>query len=709
MSTAESASRFINRELSWLEFNQRVLDEAWDARVPLLERLKFLAITGSNLDEFFMVRVGGLQTLAEQGHQKTDPAGLTPAQQLEAISLRTHRMIEDQYTCYLEHLQPALAHRRIVLVRPAELTERQARIAEQAFANEIYPIASPMAVSGATDFPLVANLSLNLCIRLTPASADEEPRFTILPLGRSMPRFITLPSEGGYCCMLIEDLIGMYLDRYFPGEEAIEGVPFRISRNADLGVREDLAPDLLKEMMQVLIARSESDCVRLELASSASTVLRSFLQRCLDVENDYVYDVPGPLELSAFMQLSDLSGFDELKFRPMPPLPSPDVDPKQSMFEILSERDLLLYHPFESFEPVVRLIQEAADDPDVLSIKMVLYRTSGKSPIVAALKRAAEQGKYVTAVIELRARFDEARNIEWARELERASVQVIYGVKGFKIHAKVVVIVRREPQGICRYVHYGTGNYNESTARLYTDVSYMSSRPELGADATTFFNTVNGYTRVQEFLKIEAAPIGLREKLLELISSEIAHRRQGHKSHIMAKFNSLVDPEVIDALYAASQAGVKIQLVVRGICCLRPGLSGLSDNITVVSIVDRFLEHSRIFYFRHGGDDRVFISSADWMPRNLDRRLELFVPVEDRHARERLITVLKTTFNDRVKGRTIRADGSFSRVPEAQLDQVDQAIGSQEVLYATVQEAIREAEQSQRLVFVPHRAPGSEV
>lgn len=699
-------NKYINRELSWLEFNQRVLDESCDPQIPLLERLKFLAITGSNLDEFFMVRVGGLQLLAARPGTKPDPSGLTPSDQLRAISQRTHQMLNDQYECFNGELEPRLAEAGIKRIRRGEFTDKQLRGLEQVFDEEIFPILSPVAVTGADDFPLLANQALNLFVQLAPAAGSEKPRFAVISLRRSSTRFITVYSEGGYAYTLIEDVVKMFVDRFFSGERVVEAVPLRVTRNADMSVRDDLAADLMAEMEEILDARKQSACVRVEVDASISEVSLAFLKQVLNVRSGDVFAAPGPLDLAAFMQLTDLPGFDALKYEAWPPQPSPQVDLRKSLFDILAQQDVLLFHPYDSFEPVVRLVEAAADDPDVLSIKMTLYRTSRNSPIVAALKRAAERGKYVTAVVELKARFDEARNIEWARNLEHAGVQVIYGVKGLKTHAKVCVIVRREPHGIQRYMHFGTGNYNEMTARLYSDISFMTSNEELGADATSFFNAVTGYSQPQQFRKIEAAPIGLREKLLEMIDSETQRRVQGQQAAIVIKINSLVDPKLIEALYTASQAGVKIRLNVRGICCLRPGVPGLSENITVVSIVDRFLEHARIMYFLHGGDRRVYISSADWMPRNLDRRVELLVPVEDTALKGRLINSLETYFLDNVKARILRSDGRYERVTPAE---GQDHLRCQEYFYRETRTAVKQAEQSRRTVFEPHRAPGAEV
>ena len=699
-----SDSRYFNRELSWLEFNQRVLDEARDPSIPLLERLKFLAITASNLDEFFMVRVGGLQTLVRQGNESRDPAGMTPYQQLSAIRERVRQFVADQYACLLDELEPALGEAGVRRLRPADIGERQARHLDRVFEETIYPVFSPTVVDRNEEFPLLPGQTMNLALLIR--SADERSdnvRLAIIPFGRSSQRIFTLPSDGGYHYILLEDVLKMYQERYFAESEVLDCVPFRLTRNAEMSVREDAAADLLVGMEEVLDARRESECVRLEIAADAKPETLEFLKTLLDVSDEEVYALPGPLDFSALMRITSLPGFDQLRYEPWPPQESPDVEGTRSMFDVLAEGDVLLHHPFESFEPVVRLLEEAADDPDVLAIKQTLYRTSRNSPIVAALRRAALRGKTVTAILELKARFDEARNIEWSKNLEQAEVQVIYGVRGLKTHAKVTIIVRREPQGIRRYLHFGTGNYNESTARQYTDISLMTSDEALAADATRFFNAVTGCSQPQAFQKIEAAPLGLRERILEMIGAEAERRRQGQEARLWAKMNSLVDPRIIDALYAASQAGVEIRLCVRGICCLRPGVPGLSENIEVVSIVDRFLEHSRIYYFHHGGDRLVFISSADWMPRNLDRRVELLVPVEDTRLRERLIHVLATNLSDTVKGRRLSADGSYRRTEPS----ITPRIRSQESLYREARDAI-ELRSTRHSMFEPHRAAGDE-
>lgn len=689
----------LNRELSWLEFNQRVLDEALNADLPLLERLKFLAITSSNLDEFFMVRVGGLHHLVSENKTDRDASGRTPAQQLAEVSARVQRMVKDQYACLIADLDPKMAAAGLRRQTMKDVSPASHEYIQSVFTHEIFPVLSPVAVQG-SDFPLLPGLTLNLAVRLKPATGGTKPRYAVVTLPKKLGRFITLPVEEGHNYVAIEEITGEFIDRLFPGEEIAEWVPFRITRNADLGVQEDSAADLLEGMKEVLDARRQSACVRLETAERASKTLLAFLQSALKVGDESTFLLPGPIDLAGFFGVAKMTGFDHLRDTPWPPQAAPNIGPNDSMFSVIAKHDVLLYHPYETFDPVVRLIEEAADDPDVLAIKQILYRTSEKSPIVAALARAANRDKHVTVLVELKARFDEARNIGWAEALEQTGVQVIYGLKGFKTHAKICIIVRREATGIRRYVHFGTGNYNEITARLYSDVSYMTCQEDYGADATAFFNTITGYSQPMPFRKIEAAPIGLRAKILEYIESEIARSQQGQEARIMAKVNSLVDPKIIEALYRASQAGVKIQLNVRGICCLRPGVHGVSENITVTSIVGRFLEHARILYFHHGGEPVVFISSADWMPRNLDRRVELLVPVDDDACRARLIAILNDCFRDNQQARKLNADGSYTRLKPSGKEKPFRA---QQAFYDQAVETSKRAKKSAGIVFEPQR------
>ncbi len=698
-STGLKPEQYINRELSWLEFNQRVLEQATSQSVPLLERLKFLAITCSNLDEFFMVRVGGLKLQQLSGAASTDPAGMTVSEQLEAVRSRSGQMVSAQYHCFVSEIEPGLAAAGISRIRMADATLRQRESAQRIFEEEIYSVLSPMAVEDAESFPLLVNQTLHVCVELYAPQCEPPRRFAVVPLGRVLPRVITLPADRGFSYVLLEDVVSAMADRFFPRERVIATAVFRITRNADVSLREDSAADLVSDMKEILHQRRTADCVRLEIEAQAPHELVDFLQSSLELEPQDITHSPGPVDLASLIQLHSLEGYDALRDPVWNPQRSPAVDSTQSMFATLAERDLLLCHPYESFEPVVRLIDEAAEDPDVLAIKQTLYRTSRNSPIVAALRRAAERGKYVTAIVELKARFDEARNIEWARELEESQVQVIYGVKGLKTHAKLCIIVRREPHGIVRYMHFGTGNYNETTARIYSDISYMTCDDELGADASAFFNAVTGHSQPRPYHRIDAAPIGLRKRLLALIDGETERRKQGQRGLIVAKLNALVDPAIIDALYRASQAGVTVRLNVRGICCLRPGVPGLSENITVVSIVDRFLEHARIMYFNHGGDDLVFISSADWMPRNLDRRIELLTPIADIQNRKRLISILESYFRDNQNSWLLQADGEYVRQTPAE----GQAnFRAQEVLFRTAGESLKQAEYMRRTLFQPH-------
>lgn len=705
---ALNPEHFFNRELSWLEFNDRVLGEARDASLPLLERLKFLAITSSNLDEFFKVRVGGLRMLASRGVTKPDPSGLTPAEQLDQIGIRTQQMIQEQMTCFLKEVEPGLNEAGLSRRTRNDLSEKQLRFVKELFRGEIQAVLSPMKVDLEAEFPALVQESLSLCVRLASTETNEEgeavPRIAIIPFNNYSLRVVTLPSDGGYEYILLEEIVAMFADDFFVGESVEECIPFRITRNADVSLREDQALDLMTQMEDLLEARKEGACIRLEIADDVSDEMVAVLQKKLELDDAGVYRVAGPLDMSAFWELVGLSGFDNLQIEDWPAQQSPEIGATDNLFELMSEKDLLLYHPYESFEPVVRFIEQAADDNDVLAIKQTLYRTSRNSPIVAALMRAAEKGKYVTAVVELKARFDEARNIEWARNLEHAGVQVIYGVQGLKTHAKVCVVVRREPQGIRRYMHFGTGNYNEATARLYSDASLFTSDDELGADATSFMYAITGYSQPHLYNKLEAAPTTIRTKLLDLIEGETERKKQGQRAEIIAKVNTLVDPEIVEALYRASDAGVKIRLNIRGACSLRPGVRGLSDNIKVVSIIDRFLEHARVLYFHQGGDELVYISSADWMPRNLDRRLELMVPVEDAKNRNRLLETLKTYFKDNVKAHQLQPNGKYRRLNRGN----KAAFRSQEVLYQLARDAASRSTQTSRTVFLPHQAPGSD-
>ncbi len=693
-------STLLSRELSWIEFNFRVLEQAEDDSLPPLERLKFAAITASNADEFFMVRVGGLKWLQRQGEGRPDPAGLSVADQLSRISARMHSMVERQHLCLQKDIEPLLRKGGIRRLRMEELNAAQLRHVEALFDDFIFPVISPVAVKPDDEFPLLAGLGIALYVRLEGTPEEGGSRHALVAVPKGLARFLTLPGEASFSYILLEEVIRTYVARLFPGVRVLECAAFRITRNADMSVREDLAGDLLEQMREVLTERKESDCVRLEIEKRASKEAVAFLKAALKVEDADIYAVSGPLDLGAFFRLAGLSGYDALKIEPWSPQAVPEAPPTESIFDTLKRGNLLLFHPYESYDPVMRLLQEAAEDPNTLAIKQVLYRVSENSPVVAALMRAAERGKHVTALIELKARFDEARNIDWADALARAGAQVIYGVKGYKTHAKICVVVRREPEGVVRYTHFGTGNYNEKSARLYSDVSFMTCEEDYGADASVFFNTLTGYSQLVKFRKIEAAPLGIRPRLLELIGAEAERSRQGEAAGIEAKMNSLADPELIEALYKASQAGVKIRLNVRGICCLRPGVKGMSENIRVVSVVDRYLEHARIFRFHNGGDPELFISSADWMPRNLDRRIELMIPVEDKGSAEKLSQILTTCLADTKQAWQLLPSGAYER---RRPDSRHPALRCQAAFQKRAEAQASAAVQQQAPVFEPQR------
>jgi len=689
--------RYFNRELSWLAFNQRVLDEGLCEDNPLLERLQFLAITASNLDEFYMVRVGGLKLLMEAGHPTRDIAGLTPRQQYQAVARRIRKMVVDQSSLY-KKLCAALSEQAFQILPISALNETQRHVLQRTFEDEVLSILTPVSlVEGRPYRP--SNLLLHMAVRLAPAAGAEKERYALLPVGPNVQRFIRLPSPDGPAFVLVEDAIAEWTDRWFDGCEVRECVPFRVTRNADIELREDLAPDLMVGMQELLDERRETACIRMEIGRRASPSLTAFLMRLFELSRSDVYPIDGPLELRAFSRLTSGEGLDALKNPPWPPQPSPSIDLQQSVFPQLAARNVLLQLPYESFDPVVKFVEDAASDPAVLAIKQVLYRTARDSAIVEALIRAAHSGKHVTVLIELKARFDEARNITQARRLEQAGVEVIYGVRNLKTHAKVCLVVRREPQGIVRYMHFGTGNYNETTAKLYSDLGYFTCDTELGRDAAAFFNAVSGYSQPQELHQLRMSPFNLRSTLLELIDVETARAKTGEKAAISIKVNTLTDAEMIDHLYRASQAGVRVQLNVRGICCLRPGVPGLSDNIAVVSIIDRYLEHARICAFHNGGNEKVYIASADWMPRNLDRRVELMVPIADKESRKTLLKILKCYFKDNRKASRLLPDGTYERVETGK-----SPFRSQEEFYLQACEAARQKEQTKPTVLEPYRA-----
>ena len=696
--------RYFNRELSWLGFNERVLEEAADPALPLLERVKFLAITASNLDEFFMVRVGGLMLLRGSGSRSRDLTGMTPGQQLRAVLERADEFMKAQYSLLNDTLMSELEAAGVRNVRWEDLAPGQMQHLERYFHESVYPILTPVALPGeeereedGDDGVFVPGLRLSLACSLR--REGEEVRHAIVPVPGSLPRFLNLPDSPGFAYVTLEELMARFLHTLFPGEEVVSTAVFRVTRNGDIAVQDEEAADLADEMEAILAARKTSGTVRLEISRPVPRELAAVLKRVCRVGRGVVQAVPGLLDLKALMGLASVPGFDEYKITPWPPQASPQVDPAASIFDVISEQDVLLIHPYESFDPVVRLVEEAAEDPDVLAIKQILYRTAGDSRILDALLRAAQAGKQVTVLVELRARFDEARNLDRAEELRRAGAHILYGVRGLKTHAKALLVVRNEGGRLKRYVHFGTGNYNEATARLYTDVSYLTARTEYGADASAFFNAVTGRSREAPYLKLAAAPHTLKSRVIDLIASETERALQGYPARIRAKMNSLQDSDVIDALYEASQAGVPVQLNVRGICCLRPGVKGLSENIEVVSVIDRYLEHARIAMFHQGGRDEVYLSSADWMVRNLEKRIELMVPVEDPAARKRLVRYLAVCFDDNEKARILRPGGGHER---RKVVAREKRVRGQQVMFKAARKAAKSARRHLAEGFVPH-------
>ena len=669
-------ANYLNRELSWLEFNQRVLDMAAMPDIPLLERVKFLAISGSNLDEFFKVRVGGLRLAQQNDTVQTDFTGMTVDEQLVAITDRVRAMNASQSEV-LRGLLSVLGKRGIRKLDCESLSDSQLARAERFFEDEVASAVSPIAIERGRPFPLLAGARICLCVRLAARketslgndlTEETTDRFVVIPIGSSFRRLFRLPEPDGFSFLLIEDVVSIFLGKFFPGQKILDWATFRITRNADIALNEDMMHDLLSGMTQLLDERKISTVVRLEVDSDASQEILNFLMEVTQTNEDMVFNVDQVIDLSSLFELAGVQGFVNLKDQPWPSQPSPDFSDSASLLDAIATEDRVLLHPYQDFEPVVKFVREAAADPDVIAIKQTLYRTSKDSKIIEALIEAASNGKQVTVIVELKARFDEERNIKGAKLLEQAGVDVIYGVQGLKTHAKICIVVRRESRGIQRYVHFGTGNYNESTARLYSDISYFTNNEKLGYEAVNFFNAITGLSVPQPLRLLAAAPVNLKDTLLDYIQAEVGNARKGGACEINAKLNSLVDKQIIDALYDASQHGVKINLNIRGICCLRPGVKGLSENIRVISIVDRFLEHARIIHFHHGGDDLVFISSADWMGRNLNRRAELMVPIEHNLCKQKLLSNLKLYFEDNVRATELAGDGSYLPVDSKKPD-----------------------------------------
>jgi polyphosphate kinase len=660
---------FLNRELSWLEFNARVLEEAQDARRPLLERLKFLAIFSSNLDEFFMIRVAGLKQRDPDevsSSESGDPT--TTAQILASISARTHDLVAEQHRVLRQEVLPGLEAEGLKLVRTADVRGDEADALEAYFARDIQPVLTPMAIDPAHPFPHIQNRQLYLAAMLKTKGQNRlrAPKncLGIVPVPALLPRFIRVPPQGGRDHFVtLEDLIGRHLETLFGGFEAKEWTVFRLTRDQDFELSEQDSEDLVKQIQSGLAKRRRGVEVRLEIGKGASSHLKDALFKWFDLEAPDIYEEDGPLNLSAFWTWLALPGYVSLREPAATPQVSERVrSHKGDLFSLIRAGDVLLHHPYESFDTVVEFIEQAAADPNVLALKQTLYRAGRNSPIVAALARAAERDKQVTVLIELKARFDEEANIEWARTLERAGAHVVYGLPGLKTHCKVATIVRRDPDRLRRYVHFSSGNYNPATARIYTDIGLMTCDEVLGEDAAALFDMMTGYVQPLKWNKLRVAPYGLREWVIEMIDREREHCQSGRPARIVAKLNALVDTGVIRALYRASRAGVPIDLIVRGICCLRPGLPGTSENIRVRSVVGRYLEHSRVFHFENGGSSEVYVSSADWMPRNFDRRVEIVFPIRDERLKTRLVDeVLATALLDDANVRILRSDGSHER------------------------------------------------
>lgn len=671
---------FYNRELSWLKFNLRVLKEAMVKDTPLLERLKFIAISASNLDEFFMVRVASLWSNFDSGVEKRDASGMSVHEQLVAISQAAHEQVRTQ-TKSLIALMAEMDAVKLHFRRVKDLSELGKDWLEEYYREVVFPVLTPMAVDASRPFPFLANKTLNLAVELI--KADGEHSMGLIQVPSVLDRIVEVEPEGKRTFVFLEDIIASHCHDLFKGCHILDMVSFRVTRDSDLDLEEDDSVDLMKEVEESLRKRKRGAAVRLEIFKTNNNRIKKFLEENLDVTEMEVYEINGPLDPTCFFKFIGMKGMWPWLYEPFVPQRPLELPDDSDLFAAIRENDILLHHPYESFDPVVKLVSDAADDPQVLAIKQTLYRVSGNSPIVAALARAAENGKQVTVLVELKARFDEENNILWARRLEKAGCHVIYGLVGLKTHAKIILIVRKEDNGIKRYLHLGTGNYNDSTAKLYTDLGLMTANDEFGSDASAFFNLLSGYSEPPVWNKLVMAPLGLREKIYALIDNEIAMVRAGREGHIIAKMNSLIDQPVIQKLYEASAAGVHIDLIVRGICGLRTGIEGISDNITVRSIVGRQLEHSRIFWFANGGEEQLYLSSADWMPRNLNDRVELFFPVETEEHIHRIKALLDLYLRDNVGAHMMQSNGSYRRVRNKL-----EPVSAQSTLYEMAQLAV---------------------
>ena len=663
----EKPEYFVNRELSWIRFDERVLSEAKDKSLPLFERLKFLSITSSNLDEFYMVRVASLKDQVHAGYEKPDLAGLTPREQLKQISERTHEMVASQYNTVRRSILPALEKTGLHFVENHEdLNEAQAAFVDRYFEDNVYPVLTPMAMDSSRPFPLIRNKTLNIGALISKKDKKknkEALEFATVQVPSVLPRLIVVPSvkEGDTTVVLLEEVIERNIGKLFMGNNVVCAHPYRIMRNADLTIEEEEAQDLLEEIQKQLKKRQWGEVIRLEIQDKADERLLHILKKEFSVKEEDIFHINGPIDLTMLMKVYGLDGFDQYKEPRYTPAPVPAFVGEDDIFSVIRKKDVFLHHPYMSFDPVVNFVRAAAKDPDVLAIKQTLYRVSGNSPIIAALAQAAENGKQVSVLVELKARFDEEHNIVWAKMLEKAGCHVIYGLVGLKTHSKITLVVRREETGIRRYVHLATGNYNDSTAKLYTDCGIFTCDERFGEDATAVFNMLSGDSEPKRWNKLIVAPLWMKDRFVELIEREAKNAQNGLPARITAKMNSLCDPDIMSALYYASSCGVEINLLVRGICCLKTGIPGVSENIHVRSIVGNFLEHSRIFDFCNAGNDEIYMGSADWMPRNLDRRVEIVFPVEDEDIRQELLHILDLEFTDNVKAHLLQPDGSYEK------------------------------------------------
>lgn len=691
---------FINRELSWLDFNFRILNEARDKNHPLFERLKFLAITSSNLDEFFMVRVASLKNITSV--EKRDSAGMTALEQLEKIAVKTHKLVDMQYSTYMRSLIPNMLKERVCIKKVDELDNKQSEYITEYFHNEVFPILTPMAVDSSRPFPLIQNKVLNICAIIKNTKSNTNG-FVTVPIPSICPRVIALPTDEKFrrSYILIEDIIKKFIGELFIGYEILDSCVYRVMRDADIPIDEDDSEDLLEEIQKNLKERERSEVIRLEIDEDANKELLKILSNELEIKENDIYMINGPIDLTFLNKIYSQKGFDEYKYEPFKPQIPKRLQDCENIFDEIKKGDIFMHHPYNSFKPVVDFVDQAANDEKTLAIKQTLYRVSGNSPIIKSLQKAAQNGKSVTVLVELKARFDEGNNIVWARKLEKAGCHVIYGLLGLKTHSKITEVIRREEDGIIKYVHLATGNYNDVTANFYTDMGIFTCRKEYGDDSGAFFNMLSGFCEPKKWNKLIIAPIWLRTKTEKFIEREIKHAKAGKKAHIIAKMNSLVDPQIIAYLYKASCAGVKIDLIVRGICCLRANVPGVSENITVRSITGRYLEHTRIYYFYNDGEENIFCASADWMNRNLDKRVEIMFPIEDEDIRQKIKHVLDVQLEDTLRA-SVQDDGIYSKIDLRGKVKIDsQVVMMQEAM----EECSSNKENKEIKSFIPREKP----